>query len=212
MIRRCEGDSILAEHLGLRKEIPRHMFHQLIAKASDDVRRKLERERPELVGQIQNSVADVAGALHSKFGPATKDYFTAKRVVTTQHQYGNLNENRILEYARGHKLEEAEVGLSLLCSLPVEVVERALVDAGGELTLILAKALDFSWETAMALLFLGAKDYRISAAHLEDLKDQYVRLNTDTSRDILRLYQSRKSAIAAESDQRRLPQLHASGR
>ena len=211
MIRRCEGDSILAEHLGLRKEIPRHMFHQLIAKASDDVRRKLERERPELVGQIQHSVADVAGALHSKFGPASKDYFTAKRVLTTQHRYGNLNENSILEYARGHKVEEAKVGLSLLCLLPVEVVERALVDSGGELTLILAKALDFGWETAMALLFLGAKDHRISAGHLEDMRDQYARLNIDTSRDVLRLYQSRKSAIAAESDQRRLPQLHALG-
>ena len=211
MIRRCEGDSILAEHLGLRKEIPRHMFHQLIAKASDDVRRKLERERPELAGQIQNSVADVAGVLHSKFGPASKNYFDAKRVITTEHQYGNLNESSILEYARGHKIEEATVGLSLLCSLPVEVVERALVDTGGELTLILAKALDFGWETAMALLFLGAKDHRISAGHLEDMKDQYARLNVDTSRDVLRLYQSRKSAIAADSDQRRLPQLHALG-
>src|SRR2546423_1692894 len=128
MIRRSEGDSILAEQLGLRKEIPRHMFHQLIAKASDDVRRKLERERPELVNQIQNSVADVAGALHSKFGPASKDYFDAKRVVTTRRHYGNLNENSILEYARSQKIEEATVGLSLLCSLPVEVVERALVD------------------------------------------------------------------------------------
>jgi hypothetical protein len=211
MIRRCEGDSILAEHLGLRKEIPRHMFHQLIAKASHDVRQKLERERPELVGQIQNSVADVAGALHSKFGPASKDYFTAKRVVTAQHQYGNLNENSILEYARGHKVEEAKVALSLLCSLPVEVVERALVDTGGELTLILARSLGFGWETAMALLFLGAKDHRISSGHLEDMKDQYARLDIDASRDVLRLYQSRKNAIAAESDQRRLPQLHASG-
>jgi uncharacterized protein (DUF2336 family) len=211
MIRRSEGDSILAEQLGLRKEIPRHMFHQLIAKASDDVRRKLERERPELAGQIQSSVADVAGVLHSKFGPASKDYFNAKRAVAIQHQYGKLDENAILEYARGHKVEEAEVGLSLLCSLSVEVVERALTDTAGELTLILAKALDFSWETAMALLFLGATDHRISARHLENMKDQYARLNVDTSLNVLKLYQSRKSAIAAEQGLRRLPQLHASG-
>jgi hypothetical protein len=43
------------------------------------------------------------------------------------------------------------------------------------------------------------------------MKDQYARLDIDASRDVLRLYQSRKNAIAAESDQRRLPQLHASG-
>jgi hypothetical protein len=43
------------------------------------------------------------------------------------------------------------------------------------------------------------------------MKDQYTRLNVDTSQDVLRLYQSRKSAIAAELDQRRLPQLYALG-
>ena len=81
----------------------------------------------------------------------------------------------------------------------------------GELALILAKGLNFGWETAMALLFLGAKDHRISAAHLDDMREQYARLNIETSRSVLRLYQSRKSAIAVESDQRRLPQLHNLG-
>ena len=52
-IRRSKGDSILAEQLGLRRDIPRQMFQQLIAKASADVRRKLEQERPELAGHIQ---------------------------------------------------------------------------------------------------------------------------------------------------------------
>jgi hypothetical protein len=113
MIKRSEGDSILAEHIGLRKEIPRHMFQQLIAKASDDVKRKLEQERPDLVDQIQNSVAEVTGALQSKFGPASRSYFNAKRVVSALHKYGNLNENSILDYARGHKIERPR--LDCLC-------------------------------------------------------------------------------------------------
>src|SRR6202047_600493 len=211
MIKRSETDSILAEHLGLRKEIPRHMFQQLIAKASDDVKRKLELERPDLVREIQTSVTDVTGKLHSKFGPASKSYFDAKRLVTAQHQYGNLNENGILEYARSHKMAEATVGLSLLCSLPTDVVERALIDNNKEMTLILAKAFDFEWETAMSLLFLGAKDYRISARDLDDMREEFARLNTETSRSVLRAYQLRKNAAAVESDQRRLPQLHALG-
>ena len=209
MIKRSEADGILAEHLGLRKEIPRHMFQQLIAKASDVVKRKLERERPDLVDAIQTSVTEVTGKLHSKFGPATKGYFAAKRLVTAQHQYGNLNENSILEYARSHKIEEVTVGLSLLCSLPVDVVERALVHSNSEMTLILARALGFGWETAMALLFLGAKDHRIPAGDLNDMKEEFARLNIETSRGVLRAYQSRKNATAIEQDQRRLPQLHA---
>jgi uncharacterized protein (DUF2336 family) len=208
MIKRSEADCILAENLGLRKEIPRHMFQQLIAKASDDVKRKLGRERPDLVDEIQTSVTDVAGKLHSQFGPATKDYFAAKRSVTAQHQRGDLNENSILEYARSHKLEEVMVGLSLLCSLPVDIVERTLVHSNSEMTLILAKALDFGWETAMALLFLGAKNHRIAAGDLDDMREEFARLDTGTSRGVLKVYQSRKNAMADGQGQRRLPQLH----
>jgi hypothetical protein len=207
LIKRSEGDSILAEHLGLRKEIPRHLFQQLIAKASDDVKRKLERERPDLAGQIQTSVTDVTGKLHSKFGPASKAHFAAKRLVASQHHYGNLNENSILEYARSHKIEEATAGLSLLCSLPVDVVERALVDDNREMALILAKALDFAWETAMALLFLGAKDHRITAKELHDLESEFGRLNVETSRSVLEFYQSRKNAGDIDSGVKRYPAL-----
>jgi uncharacterized protein (DUF2336 family) len=209
MIKRSETDSILAEHIGLRKEIPRHMFQQLIAKASDDVRRKLERERPDLAEAIHSSVTEVAGNLHSKFGPATKSYFAAKRAVTGLHQYGRLNEKSIVEYALAHRLEEVIVGLSLLCSLPVDVVERTLVHDNREMTLVLAKALGFAWDTTMALLFLGAKNHRIPSGDLDDLKDEFARLDTATSRGVLKTYQSRKQAIAADSDDRRLPQLHS---
>jgi uncharacterized protein (DUF2336 family) len=209
MIKRSETDSILAEHIGLRKEIPRHMFQQLIAKASDDVKRKLERERPDLAEEIHASVTEVTGKLHSNFGPATKSYFAAKRTVTGQHQSGRLNERGILGYALAHKLEEVTVGLSLLCLLPVDVVERTLVHEDREMTLVLAKALGFEWETAMSLLFLGAKNHRIPSGDLEDLKEEFARLNAETSRGILKVYQSRKDAAAVESEPRRLPQLHA---
>jgi uncharacterized protein (DUF2336 family) len=209
MIKRSEADSILAEQLGLRKDIPRHMFQQLIAKASDDVRRKLELERPDLVTQIQTSVTDVTGALQSKFGPASMTYFNAKKIVAVRHQRGDLNENSILEYARSRKFEEATAGLSLLCSLPVDVVERALTDSSREMTMILANALNFEWETTMSLLFLGAKDHRISARDLDHMREEFARLNTETSRTVLNFYNSRKNASAADSERRYLPQLHA---
>jgi uncharacterized protein (DUF2336 family) len=210
MIKRSESDSILAERLGLRKDIPRHLFQQLIAKASDDVKKKLARERPDIASQILSSVTDVTGALHSKFGPASKNYFTAKRVVARKHQYGNLTENSILEYARSRKVEETTVGLSLLCSLPVDVVERALIENNREMTLILAKALDFSWETTMSLLFLHAKDHRIAARDLDGMSEEFIRLNPQTCRSVLEFYRSRKNAAAAECEDRRLPQLHSS--
>jgi uncharacterized protein (DUF2336 family) len=209
MIKRSEGDSILVDQMGLRKDIPRHLFQQLIAKASENAKKRLGSERPEAESQIQTTVTDVTGSLHSKFGPASKSYFDAKRAVAKQSHLGSLNESRIFEYAQSHRFEEATVGLSLLCSLPVDVVERALIDKNKEVALILVKAIGFSWETAMALLFLGAPDHRIGAQDLEDMKREFAGLNIETSRSVLRTYQSRKQAVAADSEDRRLPQLHS---
>jgi uncharacterized protein (DUF2336 family) len=210
MVTRAEGDSILAEQLGLREDVPRHVFQQLIAKASDDVKKRLESERPTMLDQIQTSVTDVAGALQSKLGPVSRSHFVAKRVVATQYQQGNLNENSISGYARSHKLDEVTIGLSLLCSLPGDVIERALKDKNREMLLVLAKALDFSWATTMSLLFLGAKDHRITAQDLRDLENEYGRLNIETSRSVLKFYQSRKNAGgAADSSARRLVPLGA---
>jgi uncharacterized protein (DUF2336 family) len=195
MIKRAEGDSILAEQLGLRTDIPRHLFQQLIAKASDDAKKRLGRERPEMVAQIQSSVSEVAGALQSKLGPASRGHFVAKRVVATQHRLGNLNEASIVGYARAHRFDEVTIGLSLLSAMPGDVIERVLVDRNREMLLVLAKALNFAWDTTMSLLFLGAKDHRISARDLSDLKDEYEKLNAETSRSILKFYESRISGL-----------------
>jgi Uncharacterised protein conserved in bacteria (DUF2336) len=199
LLKRSENDTILAEIVGSRTDIPRHIFQQLIAKASAEVKRKLESEQPQLTGQIQTSVADVTGSLHSKFGPASKNYFAAKKVISSLHRYDNLKEKQIFEYAQRQQFDETTIGLSLLCSLPVDVVERAITDKKGEMTLVLANALNFSWDTAMALLFLGAPEGRISAGDLDELKTQFARLNPQTSQSVLKFYQSRKQAAASES-------------
>jgi uncharacterized protein (DUF2336 family) len=209
MIKRAERDSILAEQLGLREDIPRHLFQQLIAKASDDVKKRLKHERPAMVDQIQSSVTDITGELQSKFGPVSRSYFVAKRVVATQHRQGNLNEDSISLYARSHKLDEVTIGLSLLCALPGDVIERAVLDQKREMLLILAKALDFSWATTMSLLFLGAKDHRITAQDLKDLEREFSRLNVETSRSVLEFYQSRKNAGVGDSALKRQPALLA---
>jgi uncharacterized protein (DUF2336 family) len=209
MIKRSESDSILVEQLGRRKDIPRHLFQQLIAKASDNVKKKFAGEHTDEASQIQAMVTDVTGALHAKFGPASKSYFNAKRSVARQRYVGGLNENKIFEYAQSHKFEEVTAGLSLLCSLPVDVVERALIDKSKETLLILAKALGFSWETAMSLLFLGAPDHRIVSHDLDNMKREFSDLNIETSRNVLKTYRWRKLATAADSEERRLPQLHS---
>ena len=73
--------------------------------------------------------------------------------------------------------------------------------------MILAKALNLSWATAMALLFLGAPDYRIATKDLSAMKVEFARLDVETSRNVLRAYHSRKESAGSNVNLR--PQLHA---
>ena len=141
------------------------------------------------------------------FGPASKSYFDAKKAVGARHRLGELGEAQILEYAQARKLEEAVVALSLLCTLPADVVERAMLAPDKEALLILAKALDLSWATTMALLFLGAPDYRIATKDLDAMKAEFARLDVETSRTVLDAYHSRKESAGTNVNLR--PQLHA---
>jgi uncharacterized protein (DUF2336 family) len=199
LLQRSEEDSILAEQLGLRKDIPRHLFQQLIAKASDEVKRKLADERPDMGDLIHNVVTDVTGTIHAKFGPASKNYFAAKRMVGRLRQYGELNEDKVFEFAHSLKFNEAAVAMSLLCDVPADVVERALVDSNREVVLILAKAIDLSWATTMSLLFLGAPNYRITAGDLERMQNDFRKLNVETSKHVLSVYRSRSDSATEEA-------------
>jgi len=200
LVRRSDGDSILTESVGRRKDIPRHLFHQLISKASDEVQQKLARERPDMGYQIHNVVTDVTGSIHAKFGPASRDYFTAKRTVAKLHEWGQLTEEKTFEFAHSLKFNETACALSLLSGLPIDVVERALLDKNRESTLIIAKGLGFSWTTTMSILFLGAPNHRISAGNLEQMKIDFLGLNVDTCLRVLRAYRSRREAAVHDSD------------
>ena len=194
LIERSEHDSILIETLGKRVDIPRHIFQQLIAKASDEVRIALEREHPEAATQIQEAVSGLTGELHSIFGPASKNYFCARKMVSALHRCGQVHEKKIFEYAQSRNLPEVTIALSILCSLPANVIERGLIDPAGEMPMIFARALDFSWETTMSLFFLGAADHKLSVRDFDALETKFSRLSVETAQSVIRLYQSRKAS------------------
>lgn len=108
----------------------------------------------------------------------------------------------MFEFAHSLKFNETAVALSLLCSLPIDIAERALIEKDREPALILAKSLNYCWATTMALLFLGAPNYRITAGELEKLKLEFHRLDVKTSRGVITLYRSRKNQFGSQTFQR----------
>jgi hypothetical protein len=140
---------------------------------------------------VEESLTDVTGRLQAKFGPASKGFFAAKRVVSAQHRLQHLNETSIADYAASHRVDEATVGLSLLCSLPYEITERILFDSDREMLLVVTKSLDFCWNTTMALLFLGAKDHCITQSELKQLEARFGRHTVKACRSVLEHYHAK---------------------
>ena len=105
----------------------------------------------------------------------------------------------MFEFAYALKFNETAVALSLLGSVPIDIVERALLDRNREPVLILAKALGFSWGTTMSLLFLGAPNNRITAGQLDVMRVDFGRLKVDTCQRVLAVYRSRSEAAAQDS-------------
>lgn len=205
LLSRAQGDRILAGSLVSRKDIPRHLFQQLIAKAFDETSNRLASVLPGSKDSLKSVVADVAGELHSKFGPSSVEFFSVKRAVSRLHRRGELDEGEIFQFAAAHKFEETMIGLSCLCALPVDMVERALTSKNKEIALVILKSLNFSWDTTTAVLFVGAHSHRMPGTEFENLKATFERLHAETAREILTNYEARRNAPDAKGSTHRLP-------
>jgi uncharacterized protein (DUF2336 family) len=200
LVQRSENDVVLTLEVGGRRDIPRHQFQKLIAKASDEARMKLAAINPLAAGEIEDAVTQATGALHTRFGPGSKSYFEAKRQVGRMHRAGELNERAICEFARLNRFEDAVVALSILCDLPVDVVERALLDDEGEMIMIVTKAANLSWGTTRVLLTAcrGAQ----SQQDMEQALKNFSQLSVSTARQVLAFYWARSSKAGTTEPQR----------
>ena len=206
LVHRSENDVVLALDVGARKDIPRHVFQQLIARASDEVKARLAAANPQAAAEIQNVVTGVTGDIHTKFGPATRDYFAAKRLVEEMSRTGELTDDAVRQFAKSRKFEEVTVALSLLCGLPVDVVERALLDDSREMVVIVAKAVNLSWATTQLLLSLCC-DGSMSPHDLDSARKNFSVLSVTTAKRVVDYYKLRREQRTAGS--KPLPQLHS---
>ena len=111
LVKRSERNSILIEILGQRSDIPRPIFQQLIARASYEVRIKLERERPDLADEVQALVTDVTSQLHSVSDPRQTSIFVPKRHCSPSRS--QLRHEVIFEFARPDKFLEVPYASNL---------------------------------------------------------------------------------------------------
>jgi len=191
LVHRSAGDDDLATIVGMRSDIPRPHFLLLLEKASSAVRTRLAAENPQARSAIEGVVAEVVGGIREDARNASPDFAAALAAVERQNRLRRIGEAEIYQYARDRKFEETAIALSLLCDTPIDVVERALLDPGAEIVLILAKVAGLSATTTKAILLLRAADRGMSAKDLDQALASFNRLQTETAKRVLGFFRTR---------------------
>ena len=157
LIRRSSNNNDLATCVWSRPEIPRQYLLTLFAEASEAVKLELTSKDPRKASVILEIVAQASQQIRTRAREKSADYAAAYAHVHSLHASGELGEPQLAEFACAEKFDEAAVALSLICDLPVALVERAFVDERSEQIIVIAKAFDLSWDTVKAILLLQPK-------------------------------------------------------
>jgi uncharacterized protein (DUF2336 family) len=192
LVKRSTGDDALAAQVGSRPDLPRQHFLKLLETASATVRTRLAAENPAARSVVEGVLEEVVGGISSRARNASADYTAAKALVDALYRDGRLGEAEVHGFARERKFEETAVALSHLCDVEIDLVERALLDPGHEMLLILAKIAGLSSTSAKAVLLMRAADRGMSAQDLDRALTGFSRLHSRTAHRVLAFYKARR--------------------
>jgi uncharacterized protein (DUF2336 family) len=192
LVRRAQDNGDLALSVWARPDIPRHDLLKLFAQASEIVRGRLEAADPRQAGLVRAAVAQASDALQATARAGSSQHVQALAHVERLHALGQLDEARLVVFAREGNFDRTAVALSLMCDLSLGSVERVLVQNESEQLLVFAKAIDLSWTTTKAILALQAGRDGIATARLNQCLSSFFRLRQRTALTALQLYRQRE--------------------
>lgn len=195
LVVRARDDDTLARNLGTRHDIPRHHFLKLLASASASVRSRLEAAIPDASKMIQDAVADIADNMSRESREASREHAKVKKHAKLCYSMREFNEANVHAPASTQDFERTVVALALYGRFPVDLVERALVDEGTDMILVLGRAAGLSRATVKALLLMNAGGRGLSEQDLDDTLASFDRLRDKTAKRVLEFYEKRRKAV-----------------
>ncbi len=185
---RALADQKLTLALGQRGDLPHQYFLKLLETASASVRSALETANPQAAAAIRDTIDDVATTMQHEVRKASDRYATAMHDAKYRCNGNPLTESDILATAHAQEFEQTVAALAKLGGIPADLVERALLDKGEDLVLILAKAADCSWTTVEELLRMYVAERDLQPGNLAQAFERYKKLSQDTARNIINFY------------------------
>ena len=194
---RARYDRRLTLALADRTDIPRQYFLKLLECASASVREKLEAANPEVAAEIRRSIDDVATVMQHEARAASREFSAAERKAR-RFKAHPVTEGNVHAPARAQEFEKVVIALAKLGRFPVDLVERALLDEGADMVLILARAADCSWATVKELLQMQAAGRRMTPDDLSQAFERYNKFSPQTARSIFEFNRQRMKEEAEE--------------
>ena len=152
LVKRSEHDDELARSVGSRPEIPRHHFLKLLSTASKAVRMALEGAHPEHAGADQAGRRQGRDRDPGKGGGYVTGLCGGARTRRDAAGVRRARRKPSCEVRSGRQLRGYGGRACRPCpTLPIDVVERVLVQDRAETILIVAKSMELSWPTVRAL-------------------------------------------------------------
>jgi uncharacterized protein (DUF2336 family) len=195
LVTRSQENSEIARRVWVRPDIPRHHLLKLFTAASEEVQRQLETADRQKAELYRYMVAQAKNQVQTQIREGSESYAAARPHVESLHKAGELDEERLQAFAKDGKFDEVTIALALLSQLSVGHVERAFVHDQVDHLIVIAKAIDLSWETTKAILQLRASP----GGRDQDLglhRASFMKLQQTTATSALQFYRLRARAEA----------------
>ena len=194
LVTKARDDSNLALSVWSRPDIPRQHLVRLFVEASEAVKSQFAENDSRQAELIKDADADASDQIQATAHAASDDFAQVMSYVGSLHAVGKLNEAQLQAFANEGSFDKVTAALSLMCDLPIGLVERAFVQRQTEQILVLAKAIDLSWVTTVALLLLRSGANGSSRQQLDQCLASFSRLQPKTAQTALQFYRMREKA------------------
>jgi uncharacterized protein (DUF2336 family) len=199
LVRRAEGDDQLAACGGLRPDLPRQLLKVLLTTASERVRAKLAKERPDAPSQVRQAVDEATRRIEAEILDESAEPVEISAQVESLHRSGELNGNVVQAFADKRRFADVAAALALMCRLPVAFVAQALRQERIETVLILARSVGLPWSTVKAILTLRGPSEGAPAERLAKYLAGFERLSPAAAKEIVGFYRARENGKASRA-------------
>jgi hypothetical protein len=171
------------------------VFRQLLEKASQRVRTKLEASYPKASREIRQVVAEVSDRIESEILDRSNDFAAAIEAATAAQRSGQLDDGYLRKRAKVGAIAEITASFAIMCDLPLQFVDKNMNQKRSDTLLVMARSINLSWPTLKAIMMLRVGKHIMAETEIGQCLAAYERLGSTAALEILKFYRSREKVV-----------------